>query len=69
MPRAISCKRSPAIQGIILTIYNWTYDKLNRPLTMSDGTRSYTYDINGNITQVQVLNASQTPLVDPECGL
>ncbi len=49
--------------GSITTFYTWTYDPLNRPLTMSDGTRSYTYDSNGNITQVQVLNPVQAPLI------
>ena len=43
--------------------YQWSYDKLNRPLTMNDGTRSYTYDMNGNVTQMQVLNAAQAPVV------
>jgi RHS repeat-associated protein len=43
--------------------YAWTYDKLDRPLTMNDGSRSYTYDINGNVTQVQVLNSAQAPIV------
>jgi RHS repeat-associated protein len=49
--------------GNVLTIYTWTYDPLNRPATMSDGTRNYAYDINGNITQVKILNPSQAPLV------
>jgi RHS repeat-associated protein len=49
--------------GPIITTYTWSYDPLNRPVTMSDGARSYTYDSNGNVTQVQVLNASQAPII------
>ncbi len=36
------------------TTITWTYDPLDRQKTMTDGIRSFTYDINGNVTQVLV---------------
>jgi len=39
-----------------------TYDPLDRLATQSDGTRSYTYDANGNVTGQQVFSGSTVVL-------
>jgi RHS repeat-associated protein len=36
------------------TNITWTYDSLDRQKTMNDGIRSFTYDVNGNVTQMVV---------------
>ncbi|HEY7418997.1 MAG TPA: RHS repeat-associated core domain-containing protein, partial [Ktedonobacteraceae bacterium] len=36
------------------TTITWTYDPLDRQKTMNDGVRSFTYDVNGNVTQMVV---------------
>lgn len=39
------------------TTTGYSFDALNRVLTMSDGTRNYNYDLNGNVLTMQVYGA------------